>query len=36
MTARSLAALALVAFLGAAIYGYNPARGFMPRKAQAE
>jgi ABC-2 type transport system permease protein len=29
-------ALALVAFLGAAIYGYNPARGFMPRKAQAE
>jgi ABC-2 type transport system permease protein len=29
-------ALALVAFLGAAIYGYKPARGFMPRKAQAE
>jgi len=29
-------ALALMAFLGAAIYGYNPARGFMPRKAQAE
>jgi ABC-2 type transport system permease protein len=29
-------ALALAAFLGAAIYGYNPARGFMPRKAQAE
>jgi ABC-2 type transport system permease protein len=28
--------LALVAFLGAAIYGYNPARGVMPRKAQAE
>jgi ABC-2 type transport system permease protein len=23
-------------FLGAAVYGYNPARGFMPRKAQAE
>ena len=29
-------ALALAVFLGAAIYGYNPARGFMPRKAQAE
>jgi ABC-2 type transport system permease protein len=29
-------ALALAAFLGAAIYGYNPARGFMPRKVQAE
>jgi ABC-2 type transport system permease protein len=29
-------ALALVIFLGAAIYGYNPARGFMPRKVQAE
>ena len=29
-------ALALVVFLGAAVYGYNPARGFMPRKAQAE
>jgi len=29
-------ALALVVFLGAAIYGYNPARGFMPRKVQAD
>jgi ABC-2 type transport system permease protein len=29
-------ALALAVFLGAAVYGYNPARGFMPRKAQAE
>jgi ABC-2 type transport system permease protein len=29
-------ALALVVFLSAAIYGYNPARGFMPRKVQAE
>ncbi|EWY36361.1 multidrug ABC transporter permease [Skermanella stibiiresistens SB22] len=28
--------LALVIFLGAAIQGYNPARGFMPRRAQAE
>jgi ABC-2 type transport system permease protein len=29
-------ALALAVFLGAAVYGYNPARGFMPRKAQAD
>ncbi len=25
-------ALALAVFLGVAIYGYNPARGMMPRK----
>jgi hypothetical protein len=23
-------------FLGAAVYGYNPAKGFMPRRVQAD
>jgi ABC-2 type transport system permease protein len=30
----TLAALAV--FLGAAVYGYNPAKGFMPRRVQAD
>src|SRR5690349_7400173 len=35
-TSLGYTALATILFLGAAIYGYNPAKGFMPRRVQAE